>query len=120
MEVIVAKINKIIITKGWFMFISRIRRNTPAVTSVEEWTRAEIGVGAAIAAGNHAENGNCALFEQAANINRIRTIFGNSSFIEKFQFIVVINILIEIRIITSPIRFERIVIVPEEDEGAFW
>lgn len=35
----------------------RIRRYTPAVTSVEEWTRAETGVGAAIAAGNQAENG---------------------------------------------------------------
>lgn len=46
----------------------RINKYTPAVTSVDEWTRAEIGVGAAIAAGNHAENGNCALFEIAAII----------------------------------------------------
>ena len=31
---------------------------TPAVTSVEEWTRAEIGVGAAMAAGSHDIKGN--------------------------------------------------------------
>ena len=35
----------------------RINKYTPAVTKVEEWTKAETGVGAAIAAGNHAENG---------------------------------------------------------------
>ena len=34
----------------------------PAVTSVDEWTKAETGVGAAIAAGNHLENGKWALF----------------------------------------------------------
>ena len=32
-------------------------RNTPAVTKVEECTRAETGVGAAMAAGSHALNG---------------------------------------------------------------
>jgi hypothetical protein len=35
----------------------RIIRNTPAVTRVEEWTRAETGVGAAIAAGSQALKG---------------------------------------------------------------
>lgn len=35
----------------------RIIRNTPAVTSVEEWTRAETGVGAAMAAGSQLEKG---------------------------------------------------------------
>lgn len=39
-----------------------MRRKTPAVTNVEEWTRDETGVGAAIAAGNHEEKGICALF----------------------------------------------------------
>jgi hypothetical protein len=33
-------------------------RKNPAVTNVDEWTNAEIGVGAAIAAGNHTEKGN--------------------------------------------------------------
>ena len=35
----------------------RIKRYTPAVTSVEECTKADTGVGAAIAAGSHAEKG---------------------------------------------------------------
>jgi len=38
------------------MFI-RISKYTPAVTRVEEWTSADTGVGAAMAAGSHAENG---------------------------------------------------------------
>lgn len=51
--------------------MERIRIYTPAVTKVEECTKAEIGVGAAIAAGSQAENGNCALLEIAAIINKI-------------------------------------------------
>lgn len=43
-------------------------KNTPAVTSVDEWTKADTGVGAAIAAGNQLENGICALFVIAATI----------------------------------------------------
>jgi hypothetical protein len=45
---------------------NRISKNTPAVTNVEECTRADTGVGAAIAAGNQLENGICALFVIAA------------------------------------------------------
>ena len=57
--------------KIYLIFISiiikfiRINKYTPAVTSVEEWTKAETGVGAAIAAGNHAENGIWALLVHA-------------------------------------------------------
>lgn len=40
---------------------NRIRRNTPAATRVEECTKAETGVGAAIAAGSHLEKGSWAL-----------------------------------------------------------
>ena len=47
---------------------NRIRRNTPAVTRVEECTRAETGVGAAMAAGSQAEKGICALLVIAATI----------------------------------------------------
>jgi len=43
-------------------------KKTPAVTSVEECTKAETGVGAAIAAGSHAENGIWALLVMAAII----------------------------------------------------
>ena len=43
----------------------RINKYTPAVTNVDEWTRAETGVGAAMAAGSHAEKGIWALLVQA-------------------------------------------------------
>jgi hypothetical protein len=41
-------------------------RNTPAVTRVDECTKADTGVGAAIAAGSQLENGICALLVIAA------------------------------------------------------
>lgn len=47
---------------------NRIKRKTPAVTRVEECTRALTGVGAAIAAGSQLENGSWALLVIAANI----------------------------------------------------
>ncbi len=51
--------------------VYRIRRKIPAVTSVDEWTRADTGVGAAMASGNHLLKGLCALFVIAV-INTIR------------------------------------------------
>lgn len=59
------------VSKAWTVgcrinSLKRISKYTPAVTSVEEWTSAETGVGAAMAAGSHAENGICALLVQAA------------------------------------------------------
>ena len=48
--------------------LKRISRYTPAVTRVEEWTSAETGVGAAIAAGSQAEKGICALLVILAQI----------------------------------------------------
>ena len=47
----------------------RIIKYTPAVTRVEEWTKEDTGVGAAIAAGSQAEKGIWALFVQAAIIS---------------------------------------------------
>lgn len=38
------------------------------MTRVEEWTRAETGVGAAMAAGSHLEKGIWALLVMAANV----------------------------------------------------
>ena len=40
----------------WFSMTHDIKY-TPAVTKEEEWTKEETGVGAAIAAGSHAEKG---------------------------------------------------------------
>lgn len=47
-------------------WLYRTIKYTPAVTKVEECTRADTGVGAAMAAGSHAEKGICALLVQAA------------------------------------------------------
>lgn len=44
----------------------RINKYTPAVTRVDEWTREETGVGAAMAAGSQAENGIWALLVKHA------------------------------------------------------
>jgi hypothetical protein len=54
--------------------LNRIIRYTPAVTRVDECTRAETGVGAAIAAGSQAENGIWALLVQAATVIKITVI----------------------------------------------
>lgn len=57
---------------GWYQvnFLrkgsNRISRYTPAVTRVDECTRADTGVGAAIAAGSQHEKGTCALLVIAA------------------------------------------------------
>ena len=49
-----------------------MRRYTPAVTSVDEWTRALTGVGAAIAEGSQEENGIWALLVIEVRRSRIR------------------------------------------------
>lgn len=54
--------------------LKRIKRQTPAVTRVDECTNAETGVGAAIAAGSQLENGIWALLVIAAKTRRIVTI----------------------------------------------
>lgn len=70
-----------------FVFVKKllIKRNiinNPAVTRVELWTIAEIGVGAAIAIGNHDINGYCALFV----IIEIKNI--KVTILNEFKFIV--------------------------------
>lgn len=87
---------------------------------MEEWTKAEIGVGAAIAIGSQAENGNWALFEQAATNKKIKIIKEYSEFILNLQFEDNIIIPIDKRIRISPIRFLSKVIVPEAADEKFW
>lgn len=77
-------------------------------------------MGADIAAGNHAENGNWALFDMAANEIKIKEINGNFSLNEKFQLLLIKRIEIEIKIKISPIRFEMIVIDPDLADEWFW
>lgn len=87
--------------------------NTPAVTRVDECTKAEIGVGAAMAIGNHAENGYWALFENLAVVNNNKEIKLKLLFILKFQFLFINIILIDIIIKISPMRFLIKVIEPD-------
>ena len=54
----------------------RSNKYTPAVTRVEECTRAETGVGAAMAAGSQALKGIWALFVQAASLKHISKTSG--------------------------------------------
>lgn len=92
----------------------RISKKTPAVTKVEEWTRAETGVGAAIAAGSQAEKGICALLVIAATIivNQ-RKGWVEEEFKERmFQESELKARAIEIRSSTSPTRFVKAVIRP--------
>lgn len=56
---------------------SRINMNTPAVTRVDECTRADTGVGAAIASGSHALKGSWALLVMLANRRRSAVREGN-------------------------------------------
>ena len=100
----------------------RIKRNTPAVTSVDEWTSADTGVGAAIAAGSQAEKGIWALLVIPA-IVIVKTIH-----LDKWKSHIWIiiqwpwsNIIpIEIKIITSPMRLAKIVSIPAASDFAFW
>lgn len=91
----------------------RINKNVPAVTRVDEWTNAEMGVGAAIAAGNHALNGSWALLVIAAMVRRMIVIIENSldRCMSRILFEREIPIAKIIRI--SPMRLDRIVIAPD-------
>lgn len=54
--------------------LNRMSKYTPAVTRVEEWTRADTGVGAAMAAGSHADRGICALLVILAIMSNHKTM----------------------------------------------
>lgn len=45
----------------WTSTLNFTNKNTPATTSVDEWTSDLTGVGALIANGSHEDSGNCAL-----------------------------------------------------------
>ena len=89
---------------------NRINKKAPAVTKVDEWTKAETGVGAAIAAGNQTENGHWALFVIAARIiNKQTKIISLETCIIGNQF-ESLKRKIEISKKTSPNRFEIAVV----------
>lgn len=97
-------------------------KNTPAVTRVDEWTRALTGVGAAIAAGSQLENGIWALFVIAARVILIQIIYENLDchmlIISQCPWFRVQAI--DRSSITSPIRLVRAVIIPAANDLGFW
>lgn len=101
---------------------NRMATKTPAVTSVEEWTKADTGVGAAMAAGSHLENGICALFVMAANmIERVSILLnpeGHMLRINQCPWFSVHPILRRRQ--TSPIRLVSAVIIPAPNLFGFW
>lgn len=101
---------------------NRIVRKTPAVTRVEEWTKAETGVGAAIAAGNQLEKGICALFVIAAiKIDKIIRLFNVLSHILKInQWLLLKDQPMASNRATSPIRLVRAVTIPAPKDLGFW
>jgi hypothetical protein len=99
---------------------NRTTKNTPAVTSVDECTREEIGVGAAIAAGNQFLKGNWALLVKLPKIsNKTKASGTKNIFSIKTLFL---NIKLEKTIIRnpSPRRFVRAVFILALQEEEFW
>jgi len=88
---------------------------------VDEWTSAETGVGAAIAAGSHLEKGICALFVIAATriIAVISMCVGSSHKWTIVQWPCLRQSAIVMRMRTSPIRFVRAVIMPAARDLGF-
>ena len=84
------------------------------MTSVEEWTRAEIGVGAAMAAGSHLEKGIWALLVIAARITneKSRLSGGERWVISQCPWCDIRPMVI--RRHTSPNRLVRAVIIPPD------
>lgn len=101
---------------------NRIKMKTPAVTNVDEWTSAETGVGAAIAAGSHLEKGIWALFVIAAI--KMQIII---NLLKSFSHILLTDHWLLFKVqpidksnVASPIRFVRAVIIPAPRELEFW
>ena len=95
----------------------RIIKNNPAVTRVDEWTKDDTGVGAAIAAGNQDLKGNWALLTIAAIISII------DGGVIKFNIsIYLLGIIMAIAItrLASPNRLITIVIVADDVDLVFW
>lgn len=102
----------------------RTNRYTPAVTKVEEWTKADTGVGAAMAAGNQEEKGIWALFVNLAKAKMYmkcnQSVLSNKAVrlklaLPKYNLNEIPTI-----IITSPIRFLRAVNIPAFEDLLPW
>jgi len=100
--------------------MKRRTKYTPAVTNVDECTRAETGVGAAIAAGSQALKGTCALLVTPAKIKNLHAHQHISAPYLPTKTLLPLGALITLnklmRIILSPTRFIIPVINPAPRE----
>lgn len=103
---------------------NRIKINTPAATNVDECTKADTGVGAAMAQVSHAVNGNWALFVKAERV--IITVRALGMAIHSFHMFIILQCpcvivsAMDRRIRESPIRFVIRVINPLFSDRGFW
>lgn len=106
--------------------VTRIMRKIPAVTSVDEWTSAETGVGAAMAAGSHEENGAWALLVKDAIRRKSRIADEKSeSLVRDWLFTIELepakkNTDKHDRIKASPMRLVNLVTIPENRALGVW
>ncbi len=120
--VIMPLINIIILIEEMFIknLEKRITRNTPAVTNVDECTKEEIGVGAAIAAGNQFLKGNWALLVKLPKTKKNNKIVGKKNiFSIKELFLSKRAAKIIIRK-PSPNRLVKAVFILALQEEEFW
>jgi len=100
--------------------LNRNNKKIPAVTNVDECTKAETGVGASIAAGSHLEKGIWALFVILAIRINIIIMYSLDHIWKIFHCpIDSINEILKI-IMMSPKRLIRAVNMPADKEDEFW
>jgi len=120
--VIIPLTNIIILIEGMFLkkLEKRITKNTPAVTSVDEWTKEEIGVGAAIAAGNQFLKGNWALLVKLPKTKKNSKILGTKNIFSIKKLFLSNRAAKTIIKKPSPNRLVRAVFILALQEEEFW
>jgi len=114
--------NIIILIEGIFIkkLEKRITRNTPAVTSVDECTKEEIGVGAAMAAGSQFLKGNWALLVNLPKIRKNNKIVGTINIFSIKKLFLNRRAAKTIIRNPSPNRLVRAVFILALQEEEFW
>jgi len=120
--VIIPLTNIIILIDGILLknLENRITRNTPAVTSVDEWTKEEIGVGAAIAAGSQFLKGNWALLVNLPRIKKNNNTVGIKNIFSMKKLFLNNSAAKTIIRKPSPSRLVRAVFILALQDEEFW
>lgn len=114
-SIVIKEIESNHLKETFTVILNRTNKKIPAVTNVDEWTREETGVGAAIAAGSHDEKGTCALL-----VMKVMTITVDNNTVYSFkekksQDRVQVKRLMDSKKKTSPTRLTKKVIIPAVD-----